>query len=245
MIKYIPILLYHKIGPSCPNQEAWVLTSVFQKQMSDIRDLNYTPILIQNFFDYHLGIQSLPEKPIIITFDDAYENFYTEAIPIMLNLDIKSVCFVPTGYIGKTNKWDNDDPDPEIRHMNWDQIQTLHVTNMVDFQSHTDIHPDLVPLSSKEILVELIHSKVELQNRLRKRIDFIAWPFGSFDTRCIKAAQASGYIGAFAVRNSIQKLNDIQPYAIRRISIGNSENEIYRIDAQLTRMSEENKIDSV
>lgn len=217
----VPILMYHKIGPAA-HSPFWVNTDVFRGQMHQLKQWGCQSITLENMLWMIGGVLPWPRRPVMLTFDDGYESFINEVFPILSHptLRFPAVCFIPTGRIGNTNAWDSGDCDPVVNHLNWDQIQTLHQTGLVDFQSHTVTHPNLEEFSDRPELVgdELSVSRQTLEEQLGKRVRAISWPHGNCNDRIIEVAKRAGYECGFSVLEGVEDRFD-NLWMLRRIMV--------------------------
>ncbi len=187
-IHQIPIINYHKIDPL---QDIGVTSrrpDMFRSDMQIILNLNYTPI---TFKDLHQNI-NIPEKPVIITFDDGYESVYTYAFPVMKEFGFKGVIFMPTDYIGKYNDWDVQFGNKKFKHLTKDQLIQLHDYGF-EIGSHAISHQLLTMMPDAKLIVELRDSKQYLQDILDEKIISISYPFGRFTKRTLRISNQTGY----------------------------------------------------
>ena len=98
-----PILEYHTITENPePISEVYNVTPAeFAAQLDYLQEKGYTTITLQDFMRVLHGKGSLPEKPIILTYDDGYEDNYTKMLPILEAHKMKAVVYVITNEIGK------------------------------------------------------------------------------------------------------------------------------------------------
>jgi len=213
----IPILMYHKFGDTAHSQY-WVTTDEFRAQMEALKAYGYSTITLQELMDERAGI--LADKKVIITVDDGYENLLTEAYPIISDpaINYKVTAFIPTGRLGGTNDWDTGDNVPLIDHLTWSQVQTLHNSGRVDFQSHSVTHPDLTALSDSQVEAELKNSKDAIENNLNKPVKFLSWPFGAYDLRVQNKAYEAGYFAALNAWGGVEQ-DSSDKWALKRIYV--------------------------
>ncbi len=165
--KSIPVLSYHCINDKINGSiDMHVSPKAFEKQIKDIIDRGYTPI---TFAD--LKNNKTIDKPIIITFDDGYEDNYYNAYPILKKYGVRATIFLVTDFIGKPNC------------LSLSQITQMK--DLIDFQSHTMSHRRLTELGSRELEYELSQSRIKLEALLNKKIDVIAYPYGSYNRNVI------------------------------------------------------------
>lgn len=128
----IPILLYHHIVPdSEPSSYIVMNVSTFRAQMTALRDAGYTALFVQDLVNYVDGVAELPEKPVLVTFDDGYESNYTLAYPILTELGIKATISVIGGLEGIKNA------PGELSYMSWDEAAIMQSSGLIDIQNHS------------------------------------------------------------------------------------------------------------
>ena len=191
---YFPILAYHKVS----TQKEFGLTTVhprkFKEQINILLNSGFSPI---TFSDISKA-QSLPAKPVIITFDDGYESVYTDAFPIMQEFNVKGTVFVLSGYIGKYNEWEGFRIQQGIRHLNADQIGHLAGEGW-EIGSHGINHDYLPAASENSTISQLRESKAQLSVIADTDIISFCYPFGRSDKHIQNLAEQAGY--QFAVGN--------------------------------------------
>lgn len=195
----IPVLLYHGVLDNTWGAATlFVKPSEFAKQMAYLKDNNYTPIFVSEI-DYAYAF----EKPIIITFDDAYVDVYTNAFPILQTYNFKANIFVITGSIGNN------------LYMNEEMIKDVDKSNLIEIGSHTISHYKLAEKDEQTIEKELKESKEALEKILNKEINTIAYPSGSFNSTVIKIAQKYYSYGLSTLIGKEQS-NNINYFKIKR-----------------------------
>lgn len=184
----VPILTYHYIAGN-PNHgdRARDALSVppdkFEAQMNYLSQSGYTPVTLDTLYGIFNGQASVPGKPIVLTFDDGYIDFYTTAFPILRRFNFHAVSFIPTGLIGGSY------------YMNWNQIKEIASSGLVTFEGHTVTHANLSSLSDAAVLRQLVDSKNVLQEHTGYPVNFAAYPYGSTNGSIQAAAQKAGYVG--------------------------------------------------
>ena len=187
--KFIPILTFHKVDFSFE----WGVTRVtpvqFRRILEFLKQENYETISIQLLCDPDAH---LPQKPIILTFDDSYESVYINAYPLMEEYGFTGTIFIVTGYVGRMNDWDVNLGGLRFKHMSWDQIRLLRKAGF-EIGSHTVHHPDLTLTDTKWLNFELSHSKNEIQDKIGEEVRFLSFPFGRYNTKIIETCKDVGY----------------------------------------------------
>lgn len=211
----VPILLYHHIAEENPEGNEYIISpDNFYKHMLFLKNNGYECITLDDYYNYRQGIKALPEKPVIITFDDGYYSNYEYAYPILKGLNMKAVVFIATAFA-------EDDSQAEFAHFNWEQAQEMQDSDIIDIQSHSHSHKNLLHLSEAEVLQELELSKKLIEVNLDKECNYFAYPNGAYNFEIQSMAEEAGYLMQFTTR--MGRNTDAQPLSeLKRITILNS-----------------------
>ncbi len=212
----VPILMYHKIGDALYSQY-WNTTDMLRAQLAALRAYGYTALTCQELMDIRAGLAPAPAKPILLTFDGGYQNFWLDAIPILMQHDYRAVMFLLTGVMGTDNSWDGDN-NPVIMFMTWDEVTSAYNTGYMDLQSHSVTHPDLRYSSSAARAAELVNSRTELQTRYGAPVDYFCYPYGAYNDTVKRAVRDAGYFAAFGAWGGVEP-NCADKYALKRVPI--------------------------
>lgn len=207
----VPILTYHYVGGNPnPNDKARNSLSVdpfqFEQELGWLAQNGYHTITLEDLYDNLKSGKSLPPKPIILSFDDGYIDFYYNAYPILRKYNFSAVAFIPTGFIGKP------------AYMTWSMIEEISRWGGVEFGSHGVNHKDLASLSELELVRELEESKKVLEEKTHHPVDFLAYPYGSFNQRVVLAARKAGYKAATSTIFGEKQSGD-GLFALRRLRV--------------------------
>ena len=148
----------------------------------------------------------LPPKPLLITFDDSYQDNYDNAYPILKQNGCVATFFVITGFIDKYSD-----------RLTSQEIKEMYASGM-RFGSHTESHVILASQSEDSMWKELFFSKQFLEKTLAIPIDTLAYPGGSYNSETIRIAIGLGFGKGFTVKPGVYKQQD-QPFNIPRIPI--------------------------
>ena len=190
----VPILLYHHITTDeFTNEEAVSLISPtdFRLHMTAIK-VNFSPITLRQYYEYVLcedGSVSLPENPIVVTFDDGYLSNYEIAYPILKELEIPATIFIVTDTVGAVA----GDGKVNYSHFTWEQAKEMEDSGLIEIQSHTVSHKRMTELDSGEVIRQLRKSKYEIEKNLGRECDMIAYPYGDYTDDIRLMAKAAGY----------------------------------------------------
>ena len=206
--KSIPVLMYHSIDYEKGN-ELRVPLKNFEEQMKFLKDQGYTTLTLDQLYDFFENNKPVPEKSVAVTFDDGYQDNYTNAYPVIKKYGLKATVFVITSTIDKNAKCLNSS---ELREMQ---------ANGMDIESHTVNHEELNSLSYEKQLETLKKSKNDIENLLNKKVYYLAYPVGKWDNNSLKALKNAGYNMAFTTKNSKSNKTD-GLYTLNRVRINAS-----------------------
>ena len=184
----VPILTYHYVAynpnPKDTQRDALsVYPDKFDSQMSYLAKNGFTPITLDTLQAIFNNQASAPARPIVLTFDDGYADFYSIVFPILRKYNFHAVSFIPTGLIGTAY------------YMNWGQIKEIQDSGLVNFEAHSVTHANLPSLNYNAMVKQLTESKQVLAAHTGYRVNFIAYPYGTSNANVQAAAQKAGYIG--------------------------------------------------
>ena len=225
LMRKVAILSYHKIGPPAPGGwDTWYYISkeTFRGQLLALRDMGYAFIDLAAFYRGLDDPASLPEKTTLITFDDAYRNNLTVALPVMVRLGVPGVVFVPTNYIGGMNVWDSGGPEPDEPICDWDDLRNLE-RNGVAIESHSVSHPSFSNLSADQHEMELRESKQALEAGLGRAVEFFAYPYGDAGSDFAYSEQMLkrvGYRAACLYGGGAMLLPGADRFRLERLAMG-------------------------
>lgn len=200
----IPVLAYHRVGYTTDNLT--VTPERFSNDLDSLQQRGYCSITLGEFQNFMSDRNvELPEKPVVITFDDGYLDNFQNAYPILKRHGMVGTFFIITDML-----WTQDRLTPE-------NIVEMEQGGM-SFGSHSVTHRALGELDQATVYDELVNSKAVLESVLGKKVDAIAYPRGSYNERVVQIAKNVGYNIGFTVREGIC-LKDSPEFELRRIPI--------------------------
>ena len=113
----IPILMYHRVVPFKPPMSRhgiWVLADQFERQILSLKNRGFSPITFEHYHRFLKGEINLPNRPIILTFDDGYQDNYIYAFPILQKYGYPAVIYSVTNWKNRSNFWDADEPQVQL-----------------------------------------------------------------------------------------------------------------------------------
>ena len=210
--KKIVILNYHKVDELFNSLS--VAPDDFDEQMAYLKDHGFQTISLEQMRKALAGeAVDLPEKPLLITFDDGYRDNYTNAYPILAKYGYTGVIFVITSFL------DRNIP----QYITWDMAKELQESGVIDIQSHTVNHNSMTELNDEKLRQELIDSKKRIEEVLGKPADYVAYPTGTYNLHIAGIIQDCGYKGAFTIKyGNVDSLTNL--YAIERLPVFRTSN---------------------
>jgi peptidoglycan/xylan/chitin deacetylase (PgdA/CDA1 family) len=208
----VPILMYHSITERPPPETAPLAVSpgAFTDQMALLKDRGFTPISFgalstimqsrQHGSHDHGEVGELPEKPVVITFDDGYADFHQHALPVLDDLGFAATVFVTTGWLADAGA--DAAGRPLDRMLSWSQTREA-AEHGVEMGGHSHSHPQLDQLSDNDLRGELTRNKELLEDRLAQDVTTMAYPYGYSSARVRRAVRSAGYQTACAVANDL------------------------------------------
>lgn len=171
----IPILMYHSVsenlfGKKHPYYQINTSPLMFAKQMKWLKEAGYQTLTLAQLRT-SMDEGCVPDKTVVITFDDGYQDFYIDAFPSLRRYGFTATMFLATGRI-------QDSPArvEGVDYMTWREVGELHKEG-IEFGSHTVSHPDLRSLGPEEIDYEVCFSKDTIEDHLGARVRTFAYPF--------------------------------------------------------------------
>ena len=179
MILNIPILLYHRITEPEPNTSLCVAPIDFDKHMEYLYNQGYNVVSLDQVIKYFKKEKRLKKKTIVLTFDDGYQDFATNAYPILNNYGFNATVFLVTDCVGKTNVWDHKDGWPKAGLMSWETIKELSEKG-ISFGSHGKTHKYIGKMRSiKKLIGEIKSSKKKIENAIGKSAKCFSYSYST------------------------------------------------------------------
>ena len=177
----LPILMYHAVSnnPWSGNTGLFVRPSELEAQVKWLLEHGYDPITFED-----LTSLDQYDKPILLTFDDGYDDNYTEALPILQKYGVKATFFVVP--------WHFDSP----HCMDEEMLREAAATGLISIQSHTLTHPDLRELSEEDLRYQFTQANALIEEITGKQPIALAYPTG-YNNKLVRTVAAEYY--AYAV----------------------------------------------
>ena len=211
----LPVLMYHNITEDASLIEGassvQITPQVFEEHIVALKDAGYTSISLKEYYDYCTIGGSLPDKPVIITFDDGYTSNYEYAYPILKKHNEKAVIFVIASRMGAT--------DVDYHHFTWEQAMEMEKSGFIEIESHSYTHPDFSTLSDLKTILEMRVAKYMIEANLKKECKFFAYPYGRINAVSSDAAKLAGYKMVFVGGDESMIIDESDMYELPRYTV--------------------------
>jgi peptidoglycan/xylan/chitin deacetylase (PgdA/CDA1 family) len=214
----IPILMYHSIS-HCENprfRRFTVTPARFEKQLDYLTTHGYSPLTVSDYVQRIADDRQLPPRPVVLTFDDGYADFYTAALPLLQKYHATATLYIVTGFIGETSRWMQREGETDRAILNWSQIREI-ASSAVECGAHTHTHRALDALSAADCRQEIELSRRVLAEKIDAPRSF-AYPFGYYSHAVHSLVREVGFTSACAVRYAQSSRHDDR-FALSRLIV--------------------------
>ncbi|MBB2794981.1 UNVERIFIED_ORG: peptidoglycan/xylan/chitin deacetylase (PgdA/CDA1 family)/GT2 family glycosyltransferase/2-polyprenyl-3-methyl-5-hydroxy-6-metoxy-1,4-benzoquinol methylase [Rhizobium pisi] len=204
----IPVLMYHRIAEEGPAALRRFRTppETFRKQMQFLRRHGYYAVTAPTLANLLRSGKPIQGRPVMLTFDDAYLDFRTNAFPILAENDFSADVFVVTDKVGGRSDWDCAYGEPAAL-MGWPDMQDLQQKG-ISFGSHLASHTPASAMENDALLAEALRSRHALESELGSPVVSIALPYGATDFRVPGILSLAGYTIGFTTRAATAAFSD-------------------------------------
>lgn len=215
----LPVVMYHQLTKNKTDAGKYVLTvENFEKDLIYLKNKGYHSVTVDELLAYSEGKCDLPEKSVMITFDDGCETVYAYALPLLEKYGFSAVCFI----IGSvTDKYTQlNDHNLTYSNLDWNEVKELCKGNTVDIQSHTyDLHSNTSKRSgaqkskyenfeqySEFLTADALKMKERMIESAGKEPLAIAYPFGSYSKESKGILEKCGIRLAFTCEERVNMI---------------------------------------
>ena len=188
----IPVLMYHKVGDDKDN-DAVIREDLFREQMKFLKDNGYNPLTMDQLYDYVVNGAAVPEKPVVLTFDDGYADTYSIVYPIMKEYGFPATVFINPGDVGT--------------RLTWDQVREMH-KNGITISNNGFQHIEMAQ--------EALAKEVGIKDN-----PWFCYPYGDKNEFTDSASKKAGIKMGMAMKSGWAHTGD-NPYNILRVWVGNA-----------------------
>jgi peptidoglycan/xylan/chitin deacetylase (PgdA/CDA1 family) len=216
----VPVLMYHSVSehPPAATRRLSVHPDMFAAQLRLLRRHGFGTVTFEEYAAALDAGRPLPERTVVITFDDGYADVAESAAPLLDEHGFTATVFVTTGWLDDAG--DRAAGQPLDRMLRWSQVRELSAAG-IEIGAHSHSHAQLDQLPGPRLEEELSLSKHLLEERIGRPVTTLAYPFGYSSRRVREAVARSGYRHAAAVANTLPGASP-DPFALPRLTVRRS-----------------------
>ena len=208
----VPILTYHNLGEQAKGRLVLAAAS-FREQMRYLKTNGYRVVSLADFIEFSRLNRQLPQKSVVLTFDDGYRAFKDHAYPVLKELGFTATLFIYTDWVGAGRG-----------ALSWAELRDLAAEGF-DIQAHSKTHADLRRAAgetetqyARRMQAELEQPQDLFNRNLGRRSQVLAYPYGRWEEGLLPKVKEYGYIAAFSVRRQ-GNASFVRPLAAHRSQI--------------------------
>jgi peptidoglycan/xylan/chitin deacetylase (PgdA/CDA1 family) len=190
----VPILTYHNLADQAKGRLVLAAAS-FREQMRYLKTNGYRVVSLADFIEFSRLNRQLPQRAVVLTFDDGYRAFKDHAYPVLKELGFTATLFIYTDWVGAGRG-----------SLSWADLRELSAAGM-DIQAHSKTHADLRRAQgeteaqyARRMQAELEQPQDLFNRNLGRRSQILAYPYGRWEEGLLPKVKEHGYIAAFSVR---------------------------------------------
>jgi peptidoglycan/xylan/chitin deacetylase (PgdA/CDA1 family) len=208
----VPILTYHNLAEHAKGRLVLAAAS-FREQMRYLKSNGYRVVSLADFIEFTRLGRQLPQRSVVLTFDDGYRAFKDYAYPVLKELGFTATLFIYTDWVGAGRG-----------ALSWNDLRELAAEGF-DVQAHTKTHADLRRAMgetevqyARRMQAELEQPQELFNKNLGRRSQVLAYPYGRWEEGLLPKVKEHGYIAAFSVRRQ-GNASFVRPLAAHRSQI--------------------------
>lgn len=183
--------MYHSVGDG--GDRLSVTPAELEAHLDYLRSAGFETITLRDVLDDQGGHGHLPRHPVVLTFDDGYEDAFTAALPRLVARGQRATFFIVSGFCGADAA--SRVVQGSRRYVTWPEVKALKNAGM-EIGSHSVSHRKLVDLHDADLWTEVRHSRDALEGHLGERVELFAYPYNDEMQRVRRAVEKAGYRGA-------------------------------------------------
>jgi peptidoglycan/xylan/chitin deacetylase (PgdA/CDA1 family) len=212
----IPVLTYHRVLQQNPENSKFNIFVTVDELETQIQNLKKRGFEFITFKDIASGVRV--RKPIILSFDDGYEDNYHNLLPLLQKHQARAVIYTLADRTLRSNQWDIALGEPEAPLMSDEQLIGCHRSGHVEIGSHGLAHQHLPQLTEAQASEEIVNSKSVLEALIDDEVVSFAYPYGDYGKREVELVREAGYIfGVATINGPLSMAADLMQ--VRRITM--------------------------
>jgi peptidoglycan/xylan/chitin deacetylase (PgdA/CDA1 family) len=215
----VPIIMYHSLLKDPKLQGKYVISpDVFENDLKYLKENGYTTIVMQDLLDYVNG-GTLPEKPIMLTFDDGYYNNFVYAYPLLKKYESKMVLSPIGCYIDQYTE--HPDTNASYAQANWDHLGEMMSSGLVELQNHSyNMHAtsggrkgcqrkkgESMEAYEKALTEDVMRAQKEFQEHLGYQPTTFTYPFGGISDGSLDILKKIGFQATLTCESRVNHIS--------------------------------------
>jgi len=214
----LPIIMYHSLLKDPARAGKYILSpDVLREDLQYLKEKGYQTITMTQVIDYVYGEGVLPEKPVLLTFDDGFYNNFTYLLPILEEFDARAVLSAVGEYADLTEK--SGDKNPNYAYLDWEDLTELNTSGRIEIQNHSYyFHSENIRLKAKlqsngdaevyaqDVVTDALMMQNALLQKSQVKSTVYTYPHGDIGSCCDQALREAGFL---ATLSCSQRLNHI------------------------------------
>jgi len=219
--RIVPILLYHSLTAyAAPRYAPYAVDpGLFRDHLAYLADAGFTALTVRQLArGYRDPDVRWPARPIVLTFDDGFEEMATVALPALERARFRATFYVVSGTVGATSRWLKGEGEAQRPLLDWAAIRDLDAAgHEIGAHGHTHRQLDVLPLLDAS--AEIGRSRAELELGLGRSVATFAYPHGYSSAAVRQCVEDAGFDAACSVRNALSHPAD-DLFSLARVMIG-------------------------
>jgi peptidoglycan/xylan/chitin deacetylase (PgdA/CDA1 family) len=218
--RLVPILLYHSLtAQATPRYASWAVEPArFRDHLAYLRDEGYTALTVRQLANaYRDPEASWPAKPIVLTFDDGFEEMTSVALPALASVGFRASFYIVSGSVGSSSRWLRGEGEEHRRLLDWAGIRDV-VAAGHEIGAHGHSHRQLDVLPLRDASAEIARSRAELELGLGEAVTTFAYPHGYSSPAVRHCVEDAGFSAACGVRHALSHPDD-DLYGLARVMV--------------------------
>lgn len=195
------VLLYHNFSDNTPKSTS-VTPELFEKHLQYLQNNDFKVLSLKSMLK-RLDEDSLPNKCVVLTADDAYRSIAENAYPLLKKYQMSMSVFAATHALDKKYN----------AMMSWEIMRDIQGKNM-QFYNHTTHHPHLLDLNKMQVQKQIAQAQDSLEKTLNQQHKFFAYPYGEASLSILKQVKQLGY-SAFGQQSGVVSKHSNRQYIPR------------------------------
>jgi peptidoglycan/xylan/chitin deacetylase (PgdA/CDA1 family) len=215
----VPILMYHSIADTATSRfRRWtVAPERFAAHMEHLATSGRAPLTVERLARCLTGSETLPERPVVITFDDGYADFRTAALPVLREHGFPSTLFITAGYVGGTSEWLIREGETRRPMLTWRDLEVMAGDDL-EYAAHGFSHRQLDTLRLAEAVGDIGRGREMTERRLGIPVATLAYPHGYSTPALQRAVRDLGFVAACGVEHAMSSPADNR-FSLARIIV--------------------------